>query len=298
MSQLAPEFSIIVPLYNKEEYIAAAVESILAQTFPSYEVIVVDDGSTDNGVAIVESYNDRRIVVIRKCNGGVSSARNEGLRNAKGTWILFLDADDKLASNALAEVNALTRSYRSLLVFITGFWCVGSAGYRTMGYGRTELVVRNGIRSLWYRTFYPRPGNTYMHKSVFGKIKGFDERLAFNEDLEFSMRLLAVFSCVYTPKKLMYYSEYAQGESRKPHAFEKNFASCIQEISIDTVYKRLVLYCVFHYGWYIAGEGGSKRERKIAMMEVLGKDIRGIYFLFASIRRIANILRGGSLSRW
>ena len=88
--------SIIVPIYNAEKTLVRCIESILAQEFSNFELIIIDDGSTDASGAICDEYakKDFRIRVIHKQNGGVSSARNQGIDNAKGEWITFCDADD------------------------------------------------------------------------------------------------------------------------------------------------------------------------------------------------------------
>lgn len=89
-----PKFSVVIPLYNKEEDIKRTVMSVLAQYFSDFEVVIIDDGSTDNSLAIVKKFNDPRISVISKKNEGVSIARNFGVENAKSEYIAFLDADD------------------------------------------------------------------------------------------------------------------------------------------------------------------------------------------------------------
>lgn len=81
--------SVVIPLYNKEQSIGQTLESILGQSCENFEIIVVDDGSTDGSVAKVESFRDSRIQLIRQANGGPSKARNEGVKNAKGDWVLF-----------------------------------------------------------------------------------------------------------------------------------------------------------------------------------------------------------------
>lgn len=90
------KYSIIVPCYNLERYIGAALDSVLAQTFADYECIVVDDGSVDNSPQVVDEYaaRDSRVKVIHKQNGGEGSARNAGLEAAQGEWLAFLDGDD------------------------------------------------------------------------------------------------------------------------------------------------------------------------------------------------------------
>lgn len=88
--------SVVVPVYNVEQYVGHCVESLLNQTYPNMEIILVDDGSRDQSGAVCDRYGqkDRRIVVIHKKNGGLSDARNEGIRRASGKWITFVDSDD------------------------------------------------------------------------------------------------------------------------------------------------------------------------------------------------------------
>lgn len=100
-----PKVSIIVPVYNTEQYLSRCIDSILAQTFDDFELILVNDGSTDNSGKICEEYaqKDNRIKVIHKENGGVSSARNLGLDEAKGEWITFIDSDDYISDTYLSD---------------------------------------------------------------------------------------------------------------------------------------------------------------------------------------------------
>lgn len=87
-------FSIIIPCFNKQNQILITLNSILNQTFHDYEVIIVDDGSTDNSVSLINSVSDKRIKLIQQQNAGVSAARNKAIENANGEWVAFLDADD------------------------------------------------------------------------------------------------------------------------------------------------------------------------------------------------------------
>ena len=99
-----PKISVIVPVYNVSEYISRCADSIVSQKLYDIEIIFVNDGSKDNSREIVEKYqlNDFRITILDKENGGLSSARNYGLRHAKGEYILFVDSDDYLELNALS----------------------------------------------------------------------------------------------------------------------------------------------------------------------------------------------------
>lgn len=101
-----PFISIIVPVYNVENYLRACVDSILCQSFGDYELILIDDGSTDGCPAMCDEYavNDGRVTVIHKENGGVSDARNNGILAAHGKYLLFIDSDDFIAEDSLIKV--------------------------------------------------------------------------------------------------------------------------------------------------------------------------------------------------
>ena len=105
MESQTPRISVIVPVYNVEQYLPRCIDSILAQTFTDFELLLIDDGSKDKSGAICDAYarKDPRIRVFHKPNGGVSSARNMGLDNAKGEWIAFVDSDDWVNEDFLAN---------------------------------------------------------------------------------------------------------------------------------------------------------------------------------------------------
>ena len=103
--------SVIIPLYNKEPIIERSLQSVLSQDYDDFEVVVVNDGSTDRSADIVRSINDPRIRLIEQENGGPSKARNTGTKNAKGEWILFLDADDELLPGAMRMFSTTIESY-------------------------------------------------------------------------------------------------------------------------------------------------------------------------------------------
>lgn len=98
------DISVVMPLYNKAEHVRMGVASALAQSFADFELIIVDDGSTDSSAAIVEAVSSPKIRLIRQSNQGVSAARNRGMREADGKWVAFLDADDLWLNDHLAQL--------------------------------------------------------------------------------------------------------------------------------------------------------------------------------------------------
>lgn len=113
--------SIIIPLYNKEKYIESVIDSVLKQSFQDFELIIVDDGSTDRSVSIVESINDYRIRLVQKSNGGVSAARNFGLQFVSSDLVFYLDADDILMPNTLETLYGLYLRHLDCDIFTCNF---------------------------------------------------------------------------------------------------------------------------------------------------------------------------------
>lgn len=114
-------FSVVIPLYNKELSIQNTINSVLQQSFQDFEIVVVNDGSTDTSVAKVEEIEDSRIRIVHQQNQGVSAARNKGVAEAKFSWIAFLDGDDLWETNHLQEVDEMIRLFPQEKVFATSF---------------------------------------------------------------------------------------------------------------------------------------------------------------------------------
>ncbi|QHI99972.1 glycosyltransferase [Xylophilus rhododendri] len=114
-------FTVVIPLYNKAPYIASTLHSVFAQSFEDFEVLVVDDGSKDDGAAVVEQIQDSRLRLIRQANAGVACARNRGIAEARGEWIAFLDGDDWWHPEYLATQRQSMSLFPAVDVVSTGF---------------------------------------------------------------------------------------------------------------------------------------------------------------------------------
>ena len=115
------KFSVVIPLYNKEHYIEATIQSVLNQTCQDFEVLVVDDGSKDNSLALARKFESDRVRIIPQENQGVSVARNTGILNARGEFICFLDADDEWRPDYLGTIDELTVRYPESSNFVTAY---------------------------------------------------------------------------------------------------------------------------------------------------------------------------------
>ena len=121
MSENKPFFSVVIPLYNKQSHVKETIESALTQTFQGFEIVIVNDGSTDDSVKIVESIKDNRIRVIHQENQGVSVARNRGIKEAKADYIAFLDADDLWLPDFLHTIYELIQKYPNVGLYTTEY---------------------------------------------------------------------------------------------------------------------------------------------------------------------------------
>lgn len=229
--------SIVIPLYNKELYIADTIKSILNQSYREYEVIVVNDGSHDRGPEIVESFSDHRIKLINKINGGVSSARNVGINHANYNFIAFLDADDEWLPNHLEEINNLIMNYADIGdVFVTNFARKYSNG--SLKFNRDSDDLKTGIICDYFKIVLQKAlihtSCVCVSKNALLDVKGFDERLSRGEDLDLWIRLARKYKIAYSSVVTEYYLQEAVNNSKRKFDIEKSFAYHIDSNSFQS----------------------------------------------------------------
>lgn len=178
--------SAIIPCYNSAPWVAAAVESLLRQTRPPEEIVVVDDGSTDKPAAALREY-EGRARIVRRDNGGLSAARNTGAREAKGDWFLFLDADDTLFPNALEKLGAAATSSGAGVVY--GYVLQRNAAGAKL-HSLPNAVgppPAPALASFWW-TPLATAGCALISRALHEKVGGFDENFRQVEDAEYWLR--------------------------------------------------------------------------------------------------------------
>lgn len=182
--------SIIIPVYNGEKYLKLAVESALNQTYQDKEIIIVNDGSTDDTPKLMEQWNCQKI--NHKKNMGTAAALNSGIRIAKGNWIKWLSADDILEPDALEQMmrHISTIPRHDQYIFYTNFTMIDQKGEIIKEFvepDRTNTIRKIRNAELMHN-FYGNGSSSLIHRSIFEKCGYFREGLSHNEDLEFWMR--------------------------------------------------------------------------------------------------------------
>jgi glycosyltransferase involved in cell wall biosynthesis len=215
-----PAVSIIIPTYNRERLIARSVKSVLSQTYQDFEIIIVDDASTDNTEEVVSSFNDDRIRYIRhEENKGEAAARNTGIKAARYDYIAYQDSDDEWSPEKLArQIELLEDTSPEVGVIYTGFW-------RTENHGRTYIPFswvrqKNGDihKELLKGNFIGSPV-VLIKKECFSKVGLFDERLHNLVDWDMWLRISKRyhFRCIDAPLAIAHYN--SDNVSENPDSF-------------------------------------------------------------------------------
>ncbi len=208
--------SIIIPAYNAEKYISDSITSVLLQSINNWELIIINDGSTDNTEAVIKGFaKDNRIKYFYQNNTGVSGARNNGINNASGEFIAFLDADDSwLPDNLLRKIEILNNHDSIFWVFSDMYHADEKLDYTGItAYGTDEDILNNIL--LWEKEVVPGPCSNIVAKSqCFKEMVRFDPLLSLAADKDFCLQLGSKFKGKRIAKPLFYYRNLPKSMSR------------------------------------------------------------------------------------
>ena len=225
--------SVVIPLYNKQSAITATLQSVLAQTYQNFEIVVVDDGSTDDSANVAEAMLRECTVygveckgkVIRKANGGVCSARNRGIQEAKYNYIALLDGDDLWDEHYLEEQVKLIQDFPEAKMWGVNFAEISNGklirklptglpdDYR--GYVENYFQIPGRMSDLYCSS------SVVINKEVFDQVGYFDERIKYAEDNDMWFRVIARFPVAFYDKYLAYYIFDAENRAlNKPIALK------------------------------------------------------------------------------
>ena len=270
--------SVIIPLYNKEKIVDECIKSVLIQDYSDFELIIVDDGSTDDSVNIVLKFNDDRIRFFSKTNGGVSDARNFGILQANSENIFFLDADDIIMPNCLSTLSNLMIKYDNAFIYHCNFIVEGNSHSRKYCSRTIEGEILNPQELIWNGEIFPRPGAMIIKKTCFENIGFFSTKISRFEDLEIIIKLLRFYKSVYSPEIVMIYQIEFSDESKKPTSIEKEFAFYMN-FRNACFYERLIL----SWNLFIVLKDRKKFGDNIAIKIILKKYILYLHYIALAI---------------
>ncbi|WP_146185977.1 glycosyltransferase family A protein [Flavobacterium album] len=208
-----PYFSVVIPLYNKENYIAKTLDSVLGQTFTDFEVIIVNDVSTDNSLAVAQRFtNDRIRIIYHEQNKGLSASRNTGIKNSQAEFVAFLDADDLWQPQFLEKIFELTVNYPNAGLFATKYDML----YPNNILIDSHLPLKNGI----IKNFFDKERRQHIYcyssicikKNVFEKVGMFDEKITMGEDVDFNVRANLDYQLAYFSIPLACITVYSENQ--------------------------------------------------------------------------------------
>lgn len=226
-----PFFSVAVSLYNKEKHVKSTIKSVLAQTFQDFEVVIVNDGSTDASKSVVASFSDSRINYFEQENKGVSAARNEATIRAKGDYIALLDADDLWEPTYLETIYQLIKSYPDQQIFASAVMVETPSStipsvYSIKNLQDDEAYLVDYFESSSINTLLTS-SSTVIHHSVFEKIGSYNTSIKSGEDTDLWIRIGLHYKVVFINTALVTYRYQIDSLSNHP-------SQLINKPSLDT----------------------------------------------------------------
>ena len=254
-----PHFSIIIPLYNKANHIARTIDSVLRQSFKDFELIVVNDGSTDGGEKVAWQYNDPRIKIINQPNGGESSARNSGINIASADYIAFLDADDTWDFDFLEIINELIIKFPTAAGYATHIRNSAILQQQVSLYfdatrGDDAWVIDNYFECLNSGYFPVTSSSVCIKKSLLIEIQGFNVNLKIGPDIDAWIKVFLAADIAISNRFAATYHTDAENRSINRLDFS------IRELEFFEHLRKSYLKSTLDLKYYIAlNEWSSKR---------------------------------------
>ena len=251
--------SVVIPLYNKEQSIASTLQSVLAQTYTDYEVIIVDDGSTDNSLQVVREKvresGKSRIKIIHQENEGVSAARNRGIIEAQGEYIAFLDADDLWTPDYMETLMRLIKDYPNAGLYSIGYEEI-NANIIPSTCRSYEKHVRGFVEHPWSAKIGVCTGSVAANRERLIKVGLFDTRMTHGEDLDMWWRLILDGGLVVDTKCCAFYRQDTENramnktiplEKHIPYYIDKYAEARAKDAEFRRFFDREMIYRLYPY---------------------------------------------------
>lgn len=282
----ANKISVIIPLYNKANYICPCLDSVLQQTVQPGEIIVIDDGSTDGSADLVERTYGEKLKLIRQTNGGESIARNTGIENAKLDYIALLDADDVWCPEYLDEICKLILDYNDCEVFATAYQLVYSDHKESARYVDIEKDFRGKLKNYFRHSLGSwsilTSSSTVIHKALFQRTGTYTPNLKLGADTDLWCRLALKANIAFSNKPLAMY--YCFNESSVTNeiipetelVYSKQLTNALKNNEVPSEYKSDVRKFIAQGLQYLVREHAKRGNYAIALKFL--RDKRLYYF--------------------
>jgi glycosyltransferase involved in cell wall biosynthesis len=224
-----PKISVIIPAYNAERTILETIQSVRQQTFQDFELIIIDDGSKDRTLELLQTIKDDRLKIFSYENGGVAAARNRGIFNANGDYIAFLDADDLWTPDKLESQLAALQQHPEAGVAYSWTYYFMDGQERTLHPGKQLFYQGNVYAQLLVNNFLASGSNPMICRKVIESVGQFDSACTPCEDWDFYLRLAARCFFVVVPKHQILYRQSSNSGSSKVKAVERAGLLTIQK---------------------------------------------------------------------
>ena len=201
MNKQRPTFSVIIPTYNRPTQTLAAIKSVLRQTYPAHEIIVVDDSPSNDTAEVLTPYQES-IRYIQRAKGGTANARNKGIQVAIGDYIAFLDSDDYWRSDKLEIIQSYIERYPNVGIFGSGYYFVNGVG--NVLYKERQVRLKGSAYHLFLEGDYAATSAVVIRRDCFDSIGLFDEVLRGCEDWDMWIRTTRHFSMIQIHDALAY----------------------------------------------------------------------------------------------
>jgi glycosyltransferase involved in cell wall biosynthesis len=276
-----PTVSVIIPTYNRARLLGRAVRSVLAQNYQDFELIIVDDGSTDDTEGLVKNLNSEKIRYLRhRQNKGASAARNTGISSARGEYIAFQDSDDEWMPDKLEkQMRAFAVAPPEVGIIYTGFYIIRDN--RKIYRPSASITPKDGdiLNGIINGEYLVSPQTIVAKRECFEKLGLFDENLPALEDWEMSLRLAKHYHFNYINKPLMQYHIQPDSLSRNKSAMIKSYQLIMERYSDDFQRDRRLLakhYLRLGNFLYSNGEIGQGREYFVRSIKAYPIDPKAI----------------------
>jgi glycosyltransferase involved in cell wall biosynthesis len=265
-----PFFSIIIPLYNKKKFIEATLNSVLCQTFIDFEIIVINDGSTDESEAIVLGFNDKRIQLYNQKNQGAAVARNLGIEKAKYDYIAFLDADDLWMENHLETLSTLIHDFPNMGIYASRYQLIFKVG-------KNSIPKFKGISSDFYGIVpdyfdaslnfaVTTSSSIAVPKYIFEKTGNFKSKISSGQDSDMWIRIASKYPVAISNKVTASYLHYIENSLSKTPILDKKIKDFndykLEEEANPSLKKYLDIYRM-EYALQYKIVGANKKSKEL-----------------------------------